>query len=185
VVIVMPRMSHHWLDDPECVDGIHLRAETHLTSDVLPTVDEDLRTAPGPSGRVIAGMSAGGFCALNLGLRHRDLFGTIVDLSGLDRPTHTGGVAALFGPGPLGLAHAAANDPSRYAGRLPQRMPTRIWLDSGRSDRSVLAGMTRLEATFRSRGIDARLTVRPGRHTYSVWRPALRQALAWAFSPSP
>lgn len=183
-VIVMPRMSHHWLDDPECVDGIRLRAETHLISDVLPTVDGAVRTVPTADGRVIAGMSAGGFCALNLGLRHPDLFGTIVDMSGLDRPTHRGGVAALFGPGEQGLARAAANDPSRYAARLPERLPTRIWLDSGRSDGAVLAGMNRLEVTFRRRGIDARLTARPGSHTYSVWRPALRQALAWALRPS-
>lgn len=109
-LIVMPRMSHHWLDDPECVDGIHLRDETHLLADVLPSADSALRTVPDATSRIIAGMSAGGFCALNIGLRNPDVFGAILDLSGLDRPTHSGGMTALFGPGLAGRAAAAAND---------------------------------------------------------------------------
>jgi enterochelin esterase-like enzyme len=184
-VIVMPRMSHHWLDDPECVDGIHVRAETHLLQDVLPAAESAYRTLPGGVDRIIAGMSAGGFCALNLGLRHPDTFGTIIDMSGLDRPTHAGGTAALFGPGPQGDAAEAANDPSRYAAGLPDHLPVRIWMDAGRSDHDVIPGLVRLQTVLRSRGIDVRLRIRPGRHTYHVWRPALRQALQWALPPPP
>ncbi len=179
-VIVIPKMSHHWLDDPECVDGVRLKAETHLLGDVLPAAQDAFRIQSVPGGRIIAGMSAGGFCALNLGLRHPDLFGTIVDMSGLDRPTHTGGLAALFGKGKDAAATAAANDPSRYASTLPVGLPVHIWLDAGRSDHEVLSGMNQLERTFRTRDIDARMTVRGGSHTYNVWRPALRQALQWA-----
>jgi enterochelin esterase-like enzyme len=178
-VIVMPRMSHHWLDDPECVDGIRLKAETHLLADVLPAAENAFRIQTGATGRVIAGMSAGGFCALNLGLRHPDLFGAIVDMSGLDRPTHSGGVAALFGKGAYGEARAAANDPSQYVGRLPTHLPVRVWLDAGRSDHTVLTEMTRLDRELRGRDIDVRLTIRPGSHTYHVWRPALRAGLRW------
>jgi enterochelin esterase-like enzyme len=183
-VIVMPRMSHHWLDDPECVDGTHLRDETHLLSDVLPAADDAFRTDPTARSRLIAGMSAGGFCALNLGLRHPNLFGTIVDLSGLDQPTHRGGTKALFGSGPSGVAAAAANDPSRYVARLPEGLPTHVWLDVGRQDQAVRPGMVRLDAALKARHIDVRLTVRPGSHTYHVWRPALLQALQWALSGS-
>jgi enterochelin esterase-like enzyme len=181
-LIVIPRMSHHWLDDSECVDGVKLHAETHLLGDVLPTADSTYRTLPTPGGRIIAGMSAGGFCALNLGLRHPDVFGTIIDMSGLDRPTHSGGTAALFGPGPLGRLGEAANDPSQYAARLPIGLPTRVWLDSGRADREVLPGMGRMYKTLQGRQITVRLTTRSGSHTYKVWRPALRQALQWAVS---
>jgi enterochelin esterase-like enzyme len=167
------------LDDPECVDGIRLKAETHLLDDVLPATENVLRIQPGPTHRVIAGMSAGGFCALNLGLRHPDVFGAIVDMSGLDRPTHSGGVAALFGKGPVGAAMAAANDPSQYVGRLPTHLPVRVWLDAGRSDHTVLTEMTRLDRELRGRDIEARLTIRAGSHTYHVWRPALRAGLRW------
>jgi enterochelin esterase-like enzyme len=181
-VIVMPPMSHHWLDDSECVDSIRLKAETHLLRDVLPATDETFRTLPTAAGRIIAGMSAGGYCALNLGLRHPDLFGAIVDLSGLTAPTHTGGPAALFGSGAEGRAAEAANDPGRYAVDLPAGLPTRIWLDTGSSDTDVRTEMIRLDRTLQARHIAVRFTTRPGSHTYSVWRPALRQALQWALS---
>jgi len=178
-LIVMPAMSHHWLDDSECVDSLRLKAETHLLRDVLPTVDGTFRTLPAPSGRVVAGMSAGGYCALNLGLRHLDLFGAIVDLSGLDRPTHSGGAAALFGKGPAAWAVAAANSPGQYAARLPAGLAVRVWLDSGRSDTDVLAALRHIHGVLAAKGIPVRLAVRPGAHTYRVWRPALRQGLEW------
>ncbi len=180
-LIVMPAMSHHWLDDSDCVDSVRLKAETHLLRDVLPTVDGTLRTLSAPASRVVAGMSAGGYCALNLGLRHPDVFHAIVNLSGLDRPTHAGGVAALFGKGPGGLAAAAANSPGQYAAGLPPTLPVKVWLDSGRSDGDVLTGLQRLHSVLAAKGIPVRLSIRPGAHTYRVWRPALRQALDWVF----
>ncbi len=184
-LIVMPRMSRHWLDDSECVDSVGLKAESHLLHDVLPTIDGALRTLPTPAARVVAGMSAGGYCALNLGLRHLNLFGAIVDLSGLDRPTHTGGPVALFGRSSAGQAAQVANSPGVYAAGLPARLPVRIWLDTGSSDHSVLTGLVRLHAPLLAKQIDVRLTVRPGGHTYRVWRPALRQAMDWlTASPS-
>jgi len=175
----MPAMSHHWLDDSECVDSLRLKAETHLLRDVLPAVDSTFRTLTAPSARVVAGMSAGGYCALSLGLRHLDLFGAIVDLSGLDRPTHSGGAAALFGNGPAGRAAAAANSPGQYAARLPAGMAVRVWLDSGRSDTEVLPGLRHVRGVLASKGIPVRLAIRPGAHTYRVWRPALHQGLDW------
>ena len=48
VIMVAPRMSKGWLDDPECVDGMHEKVETHLLRDVIPTVDRHLRTSRGP-----------------------------------------------------------------------------------------------------------------------------------------
>src|SRR5664280_2537066 len=83
----MPRDSHWWLDDSECVDGVA-------------AVDAQLRTVADRSHRAVGGMSAGGYCALNLGLRHRDTFAAIVDMSGLTVPTHAGGLTALFGSEP-------------------------------------------------------------------------------------
>jgi len=184
-LIVMPRMSHHWLDDSECVDSLRLKVETHFLRDVLPAVDASLRTKPSAAGRVVAGMSAGGYCALNLGLRHLSLFGAIVDLSGLDRPTHSGGAAALFGNGPAGRAAEAANSPGSYAPSLPAGAAIRIWLDSGSSDHQVLPGLIRLRAVLTAKAIPVRLTIRPGAHTYRVWRPALRQALDWVLGTQP
>lgn len=178
VIEVAPAMSHGWLDDSECVDGIHERIETHLVRDVIPTVDATLRTIADRQGRIFAGMSAGGFCALNLGLRHRDLTATILDLSGLTEPTHSGGLRQLFGPSAATLGRQ--NTPAVYDQTLPPEPPMRLWLDAGRSDHQVLGQLTRLAAQLRQTHQAVQLHTRPGGHTYAVWRPALAESLRWA-----
>ena len=185
VIIVMPAVSHGWLDDPECVDGSHERAESHFVDDVVPGVDSALRTVADREHRVLAGMSAGGYCALNLGLKHRDLVATIIDMSGLDRPTHRGGVSALYGPGEQARVKAAADSPGLYAPDLPAGPPVRVWLDDGLSDHETRPGMERLAtelrvAADRGAGVSVELHLRPGAHTFHVWAPALRDSLDWA-----
>lgn len=186
VIVVSPRLSHGWLDDPECVDGAHEKVETHLLRDVLPTVDETLRTLADRDDRTFGGMSAGGYCALNLGLRNRSVVSTIIDMSGFTRPTHTGGMTALFGPAPkLAAADAAANSPAVYAPTLSQGPPMRVWLDVGSDDKQVLHEVTPLATELRSRGVAVVYRIRPGAHTFYVWAPALQEALPWSQGLAP
>lgn len=56
--------------------------ETHLVHELLPWLDAQLRTLPGPAHRAVAGKSSGGFAALRLGMRHPDVFGAIASHSG-------------------------------------------------------------------------------------------------------
>ncbi len=177
-ILVVPRMSRGWLDDPECVDGVQEQVESHFWSDVVPTVDAQLRTLASRDGRALAGMSAGGYCALHLGLEHRNEVATVLDLSGLTAPTHRGGVEALYGPD--AAPRAAVDTPSAYAPHLSAGPVTRVWLDTGAHDGDVRPGMERLARILAARGLQVRLRVRPGAHTFRVWRPALAEALAWA-----
>jgi enterochelin esterase-like enzyme len=175
LVIVAPRLSHGWLDDPECVDGRREHVASHLLLDVVPGVDAALRTAPVRAARLIGGMSAGGYCALNTGLRHPAVFGSVLDLSGLDRPTHRGGVQALYGAD--AAARARADSPGAYARGLTPDPPVRVWLGYGRQDEATAPGLRRVDADLRAAGFPVRLLVRPGFHTFRVWRPLTRQAL--------
>jgi enterochelin esterase-like enzyme len=180
-IIVAPQMSRSWTDDPECVDGVAEKVETHLFSVVIPTVEKTFRTQETRAGRIFAGMSAGGFCALNLGLRHRDAVATIIDMSGDTDPTHTGGAASLFGKNnPHAAAEVAANNPAEYAASLSPEPPMRIWLDSGRDDTDIVRQMTQLDRTLTPRVGDLIWRTRPGGHTYWVWTAAMREALPWA-----
>jgi enterochelin esterase-like enzyme len=179
MIVVAPRMSHNWLDDPECVDGKTEKVETHFLDDVIPTVDTVLRTVASRNARVVGGMSAGGYCALNLGLRHRNLFATIIDMSGFTKPTHEGGLDALFGSGPKAKAKAKANTPETYVPKIPVTPRTRIWLDCGTSDHEVLNQMDPLYRELVRRGFHAVLHLRPGAHTFHVWQPALMDSLTW------
>lgn len=180
-ILVAPPLGHGWLDDSECVDRPGERIETYLVDDVLPTVDNLLRAVPDRAGRVFAGISAGGFCALNLGLRHRDLVGTIVDISGLARPTHTGGMTGLFGNRPDLAAVTAANTPESYSATLPPNPPTRVWLSCGLMDFGPLGDIRKMALALYGRpGFTTVLRLRPGGHDFGVWRPALRDGLRWA-----
>lgn len=180
LILVAPTVSRRWSDDSECVDSPREHIETFLTRDVIPDVDHVLRTVPGRGARAIAGNSAGGYCALNLGLRHRDLFSTIIDLSGYTGPTYAAGLKALFGPRPDLQQQIAANTPAQYAAYLAAEPRVRLWLDSGSADLRPRRELTSLAPILQRRGQQVTLHLRPGAHEHNVWRPALRQAVLWA-----
>ena len=186
-ILVAPRMSHAWLDDPECVDGIHDKIESHLLEDVIPTVDSTFRTVANRTGRTFGGMSAGGYCALNLGLRNRSVVSSIIDMSGFTGPTHTGGLTTLFGPAsPAQRAEIVANSPALYVPTLPPGPALRIWMDTGTSDTEVLNEMRPVAQELSTKpDIDLQFRVREGAHTFYVWVPALQEALPWVLGLAP
>ena len=180
LLLVAPRASRHWSDDSECVDRLRERTRTYLAVDVPHDVDSLFRTMQDRAHRGIAGNSAGGFCALNLGLRYRDTFSVILDLSGFDRPTFARGMAALYGTR-TGLAdRVAADSPSRYVARMSAEPHTHVWLDYGRADATPGRDARRMAALLVAARQDVVLRQRRGGHTYGVWRPALRESVAWA-----
>lgn len=64
--------------------------EDALVGKVVPWVDAHLPTVRGPTGRILAGLSAGGFGAVDIGLRHPGLFGTIESWGGYFQPLQDG-----------------------------------------------------------------------------------------------
>jgi enterochelin esterase-like enzyme len=180
VILVAPRASHNWTDDSECVDRPNERVATYVVKDVVREIDARFRTIASRADRVVAGNSAGGYCALNLGLRNRDLFSAVIDLSGFDRPTHDGGLKRLFGNRPDLASVAAANSPISYVPSLSPTPQVRLWLDCGRSDTGARRDTVNIADELADRGFDVTLHIRPGGHDYGVWRPALAQGLSWA-----
>ncbi len=180
VILVAPRASRSWTDDSECVDRPKERVATYVVDDVVRDVDARFRTIANRAGRAIAGNSAGGYCALNLGLRNRDRFSTVVDLSGFDRPTHEGGLRRLFGNRRDLNAIVAANSPRDYVPTLAPSPDVRLWLDCGKGDGGARRDTEHIAGALADRGFDVVLRLRPGGHDYDVWRPALRDALLWA-----
>jgi enterochelin esterase-like enzyme len=180
VLLVAPRASRSWTDDSECVDRPTERVATYVVKDVVRGIDARFRTIPKRAARAVAGNSAGGYCALNLGLRNRDLFSAVIDLSGFARPTHDGGLAALFGKRPDLARVAEANTPVAYVPELSPNPQVRLWLDCGRSDTSARRDTLAIAGELSDRGFDVVLRLRPGGHDYGVWRPALAEGLSWA-----
>lgn len=178
VILVAPRMSRSWLDDSECLDRPSEHVATYLTRDVVPAVDRTFRTDADAPDRLLLGISAGGYCALNLGLLHRDEFAAIADLSGLDRPTHSGGLRGLLGPDAT-PAELAAQTPADYVATLPARPYERIYFASGRSDHGPLADQNLMAAALRARCQGVTTAAPSGDHDYAFWRRQLPIALTW------
>jgi dienelactone hydrolase len=70
--------------DTECADHVDGSQwfETYITTTVVSYVDRHYRTIQDPRARGIMGMSAGGFCAPMLALRHPDLYSISISFSG-------------------------------------------------------------------------------------------------------
>jgi S-formylglutathione hydrolase FrmB len=55
--------------------------ETYITSELVAKIDREFRTHARASSRGIAGHSMGGFGAINLGMKHPDVFGSVYAIS--------------------------------------------------------------------------------------------------------
>ena len=153
--------------------------EQYLVSDVVPWADANLPTIPHRAGRVLAGLSAGGYGAVDIGLRHPLLFSTLEAWSRYFHPLRAG---ALVHARPAGMR---AHDPSLLARReapLLRRLRTRIFLSSGTThDRETAAGTRTFSAELRGLHLRQRLWLGAGGHDGRLWRAQLPAALAYAF----
>jgi enterochelin esterase-like enzyme len=155
--------------------------EDYVVDDVVPWVDAHLPAAADRDARSIAGLSAGGYGAVDIGLRHPALFGTLESWSGYFRPFRDGSLAHAD------AAALAAHDPSLLvraeAPRL-RRLGTRFFLSSGTTHDRVSAGAARAFAgELTALGLAHRLFLIPGGHQGKVWRRQLPAALRYALAP--
>jgi enterochelin esterase-like enzyme len=60
--------------------------ENYVVQDVVPWVDANLPTLPGAQNRALEGLCAGGYGAVDIGLRHPGLFGTLGSWEGYFAP---------------------------------------------------------------------------------------------------
>lgn len=81
LIIVMPEgeVFSYYLDSPVIKDS---QFETYLTKEVIDKIDKTYRTIRTPKGRVITGLSMGGYGALYLATRHPDLYCAAGSMSG-------------------------------------------------------------------------------------------------------
>lgn len=144
-----------WADSDDGRD----RVETFLTQVVIPAVEGRHRRSP--NRRAIAGFSMGGYGAMNLALRHRDLFDQVVSIAGY---FHADDPSGMFAGNP---ALIAANSPDKL---VDQARGLRILLIDGRQDRlPVVAGESqRFAALLHADGIPVVLKLPDGRHNWNL-----------------
>lgn len=179
-VIVMPDPNGSFTADTECVDRPQARADTYLSTDVPAWAMSTLGVATDRSAWAIVGSSEGGYCALELALRHPDRYATFADLSGLDRPTWSGGTLGALRQ--FGGSWTAYRDhlPAYQLATRPPQAHLAGWFTTGTADGDVTRSVKAMAADAKAAGIEAVLDLQPNaHHTWRVWRHAFANAFPW------
>ena len=133
--------------------------EKYLTTEVIPLVESQYRTASGARNRALAGLSMGGGHTIYTGFDHPELFGAL----------------GIFSPGLI------RDFDTRYKGLLdsPKAFDAKvplIWIACGDSDTTVQYSRVKAWAeSLDKAGIHEKFVTYSGAHTWPVWRMSLAE----------
>jgi len=179
VVIVMPQGGTDWYVDRK------EKMETAFFDDLLPEIETHYAVATQRSGRMIGGVSMGGFGALRYALTQPELFCGALLLSPAIYANEPPRASAARRVGVFGerqfdpriwheLNYPAQWD--RYMSR-PYRLP--MFIASGDDDLDIQADASVLYTHLRLAGNPAALRIIDGGHTWDVWSALLPAALKY------
>jgi enterochelin esterase-like enzyme len=149
------------------------RVEDAFLHEVIPYVDAHYRTMATPAGRVIAGLSMGGFGATNLAVKHPDIFGGVIALGAYFVPE---GGAVRGHP-----ALIAANSPGLVLPSHPDATEVRFFLAAGTDDKPYYSYTLAFAQELAALGATYTLQVSPGGHSWELWSEQSVAGLRWFF----
>jgi enterochelin esterase-like enzyme len=174
-ILVMPFGSTGSFTDEEWANGVRPKSnwETFVARDLVRAIDARFRTIPRGSARALAGLSEGGYGALNIGLHHPGEFRVLESWSGYERADP---IRSIFG---IGTSTLVRNSPSLtlapVADKL-RRAHTYIWFYSGTGDH-FLRQNTAFAAELRRHHLPFHYFVVHGGHNWGIWRGNASRAL--------
>jgi enterochelin esterase-like enzyme len=174
-LLVMPFGSTGTFTDEEWANGVrpHSGWETFVARDLVRAVDRRYRTIPDGAHRALAGLSEGGYGALNIGLHHPGEFRVLESWSGYERAAR---IRSIFGttPGRLTWNSPVATLPA--AAPALRRARTFVCLYSGSTD--PFRGQNQaFAAELAARRIAHRFRLVRGGHNWAIWRAEAANAL--------
>jgi len=185
MILVFPdgRIDGNTQTDSEWANTRAGQFESYVV-DVVHNVDRRFATLPYRQDRAIAGLSAGAYGALNIGLHQVKLFGLIQVWSGYFIQTRIG----VFSDATR--AWLEYNSPLDFVRTVKPALaayPLRVFLYVGNrdGDASPIAPMA---AALAAAGADVHSAIYPGGHDWNLWSGRMDQMLAMAsryFAPAP
>jgi S-formylglutathione hydrolase FrmB len=173
-LIVMPDgRNGSFTSDTEWADTARDGRYESFVLDVVNAVDRRWATVPDRRFRAIAGLSEGGYGAMNIALRHLATFGLAQSWSGYFRQTRTG---PYRGASRAALRRAS---PAAYVGSLRDRLsrhPLHVLLYGGRSDPDTRQ-LEPFAAALRRAHAHVVTHVYAGGHDWALWRREAPMAL--------
>jgi S-formylglutathione hydrolase FrmB len=177
-ILVAVDENGSFMADTECVNRPRAQADTYLAVDVRDFVARTFDTATAPTSWAVEGLSEGGTCAITVALRHPNVFGSFVDIAGEATPTlksPASDLRTLYGGS---TAKARTYDPA-YLLRSGRGAGLGAWFEVGASDGKYLRANRQLFEIAANTGAHARLRIRPGAHTYGVFRSGFIDSFPW------
>jgi len=196
LIIVMPEGDKGWYVNGTAPNS---RWEDYIMKEVMPYVDSHYRTLQQMGMRATAGLSMGGYGALMLGLKHRDLFSFAASMSGALNvtdwtPENMGAdmpdwirqsIVAAFGP--AGSAQRKEYDLKQLINAPVAELPF-IYLDCGTEDH-LLQQSRDFSRLLQEKKIPHEYRERPGIHEWPEWDHQIQEVLKvlwerWGMKPS-
>lgn len=182
-IIVMPGGGTSWW-----VDGNKDKAETALIKELIPHIDSNFRTITAREGRMIAGLSAGGFGTVNAVFKYPELFVSAAALS-----------PAIYSPTPPAHSSAMQVAPFQAGGKFDQASWDRLnytasweayknkkvvvpmYINSGDHDTFSIAyhsaGLFQKLFEYQPKLVEYRVV--DGDHEWAVWRDTIGDAIKY------
>jgi enterochelin esterase-like enzyme len=181
-IIVMPDAGTSWYVDRK------EKMETAVIQDLVGDAEHTFRAIRARDGRLVAGLSMGGYGALRFVLKYPEMFAAAALLSPAiydPEPPQGSGArkAGVFGTPEFDpQVWKELNYPALWDAFLAKKIAVPIYIDSGDDDTFFIeAEATRLYSLLRKNGQPAELRIVDGGHDWQVWESTIGDALRYVF----
>lgn len=183
-IIVMPDAGVSWFVDAR------EKMETAVIRDLIPDVEKNLRAMKSREGRLIGGLSMGGYGALRFALKYPEMFAAAALLSPaiydpLPPPKSSARTVGAFGKGEAEFDEQVwkhLNYPALWQSYLAKRMPVPMYINSGDDDELMIeAEATKLYSLLKANEQPAELRIVDGSHSWEVWEDTIDDAMRYIF----
>jgi enterochelin esterase-like enzyme len=181
-IIVMPDAGMTWYVDRQ------EKMETAVICDLIPDVERHFRTLTTRSGRLVGGLSMGGYGALRFSLKYPEMFAAAALLSPAiydPEPPESSGTrrAGVFGSPDFDPAvWQSLNYPTLWDAYLAKQTPVPMYVTSGDDDEYYIESeAAKLYLLLRRNNQPAELRVVDGAHAWTVWQSTIGDAMRYIF----
>jgi len=181
-LIVMPDAGTSWYVD------LKERMETAVINDLIPEVEKNWRALPLRGGRLVAGLSMGGYGAMRFALKYPEMFAAAALLSpAIYNPEPPENSMArrvgVFGsPNYESAVWEANNYPALWDTYLAKKMPVAMYVNSGDDDDFFIEHeAAAFYALLRRNKQPAELRIVDGAHVWAVWESTIGDAMKYIF----
>lgn len=154
--------------------------ESFMVRELVPYIDRTYRTIAKPQARALIGVSAGGYAAMNLMLKHPDVWRVAASHNGFFDPADDAdNMTDILGEQSTHVASWNANNPMKLLKQFRPRDDLHVYLDIGSGD-ELMDEFKTFGALLKQQKIDCAAHVFPGRHTWEYWSTHFSDSLQFA-----